>query len=139
MVRRESQFGWTTTWAPLLWLVLGLPWLEPAGRPFRHHHYRLGVGLRGATTLDVSSYRRDAARCRVQKQLTAVSLALDRYLARQRLHHPDSVDVPVVRPLAGLAGRIDRERHIGKRVSALTCAGEARLPAPPTPPACRPA
>jgi hypothetical protein len=55
-------------------------------------------------------------------------------------HHPDSMDVPLVHALAGVADRIGRKNDSRRRLrSAITGVREASLPAPPRPPACRPA
>src|SRR6202790_2763963 len=139
MVRCQSEFGWTTAWASLLRLILGLPGLEPAGGPFRAHHYRLGVGLRGANTLDVPSYRRHAARRCFQGHRARVSRAFDRDRTALRPGHPHAMDLPLVHPLAGVTGRLGPESYACRRLTALTCVRAASLPGRRKPPACRPA
>ena len=47
--------------------------------------------------------------------------------------------MPLVHQLAGVTSRAGRAIGPRQRLNALTCAGAASLPAPPTPPACRPA
>jgi GYF domain 2 len=85
-------------WAYLGWTVLGAL-LHP-------HDHRLGVGLRGLAAVGLPKYPGHAARSRIRRHRTGVSVACDRGRHRQLLHHPDSMGVSLDVALAGVADSV---------------------------------